>query len=95
MRRVAWVRLNSIAILPGITRIQGACLQHVKDRAQRFHRQPGVELKDTPIRVNSAGHGYTATNMNDHRGNKTVAEGAAIILHLSDLTRRWINRRLL
>jgi NAD(P)-dependent dehydrogenase (short-subunit alcohol dehydrogenase family) len=35
------------------------------------------ELKDTPIKVNSANPGYTATDMNQYRGTQTIEEGAA------------------
>jgi NAD(P)-dependent dehydrogenase (short-subunit alcohol dehydrogenase family) len=43
------------------------------------------ELKDTAIKVNAADPGYTATDMNDHRGNKTVEQGAAVIVRLATL----------
>jgi NAD(P)-dependent dehydrogenase (short-subunit alcohol dehydrogenase family) len=35
------------------------------------------ELRDTPIKVNTVNPGFTATDLNDHRGTQTVAEGAA------------------
>jgi hypothetical protein len=35
------------------------------------------ELRDTPIKVNSAEPGYTATDLNQHRGTQTIPEGAA------------------
>jgi NAD(P)-dependent dehydrogenase (short-subunit alcohol dehydrogenase family) len=38
--------------------------------------QLAFELRDTPIKVNSAGPGYTATDLNDNRGTQTVEEGA-------------------
>ncbi len=38
------------------------------------------ELKDTNVRVNSATPGYTATDLNDHQGAKTAAEGAKPIV---------------
>lgn len=34
-------------------------------------------LKDSGIKVNSANPGFTATDMNQHRGTKTVEQGAA------------------
>jgi len=43
------------------------------------------ELKDTAIKVNSADPGFTATDMNDHRGYKTVEQGAAVITQLATL----------
>src|SRR5215470_18569824 len=43
------------------------------------------ELKDTAIKVNSADPGFTATDMNDHRGYKTVEQGASVIVRLATL----------
>ena len=43
------------------------------------------ELKDTKIKVNSADPGYTATDLNDNSGPKTVEEGASIIFDLATL----------
>jgi NAD(P)-dependent dehydrogenase (short-subunit alcohol dehydrogenase family) len=47
--------------------------------------QLAAELKDSGIKVNSAEPGYTATDLNDHRGTQTVAEGAAAIVRLATL----------
>ena len=44
------------------------------------------EFKDTPIKVNSADPGYTATDMNANTGTKTVAEGADTIVWLATLS---------
>jgi len=35
------------------------------------------ELRDTPIKVNTVNPGFTATDLNGHRGTQTVEEGAA------------------
>lgn len=43
------------------------------------------ELKDTKIKVNSADPGYTATDLNNNSGLKTVEEGASIIFDLATL----------
>lgn len=43
------------------------------------------ELRDTPIKVNSADPGYTATDLNNHRGTQTVAEGSEAIIRLATL----------
>ena len=48
--------------------------------------QLASELKDTPIKVNSADPGYTATDLNDHRGTQTVEEGAAEAVRLAILS---------
>ena len=44
------------------------------------------ELKNTPIKVNSADPGFTATDMNGYQGYKTVEQGAAVIIQLATLT---------
>jgi NAD(P)-dependent dehydrogenase (short-subunit alcohol dehydrogenase family) len=41
------------------------------------------ELKDAGIKVNSANPGYTATDMNQHRGVRTVEQGAATPVRLA------------
>ena len=41
------------------------------------------ELRDTPIKVNSADPGYTATDLNGNRGYQTIEEGAAEVIRLS------------
>jgi NAD(P)-dependent dehydrogenase (short-subunit alcohol dehydrogenase family) len=37
--------------------------------------QLAYELRDTKIKVNSANPGFTATDLNGHRGYQTVEEG--------------------
>ncbi len=44
-----------------------------------------AELKDTPIKVNAADPGYTATDLNRHSGPRTVEQGAAIAIRLATL----------
>jgi NAD(P)-dependent dehydrogenase (short-subunit alcohol dehydrogenase family) len=43
------------------------------------------ELKSAGIKVNSANPGFTATDMNQHRGTKTVEQGAATPVRLATL----------
>lgn len=43
------------------------------------------ELKDTPVKVNSANPGYTATDFNGHRGFRTPAQGAEPSVYLATL----------
>jgi NAD(P)-dependent dehydrogenase (short-subunit alcohol dehydrogenase family) len=43
------------------------------------------ELAATNIKVNAANPGYTATDLNQHRGAQSVAEGAAIEVKLATL----------
>ncbi len=45
--------------------------------------QLAFELRDTRIKVNSANPGYTATDLNQHRGEQTVEEGAVVPLRLA------------
>lgn len=45
--------------------------------------QLAYELRYTAIKVNSADPGYTATDLNEHRGTQTVAEGAVEIVRLA------------
>jgi NAD(P)-dependent dehydrogenase (short-subunit alcohol dehydrogenase family) len=43
------------------------------------------ELRHTPIKVNSADPGYVATDLNNHRGTRTVEQGARIAVKLATL----------
>jgi NAD(P)-dependent dehydrogenase (short-subunit alcohol dehydrogenase family) len=43
------------------------------------------ELRDTAIKVNAVCPGYVATDLNQHRGTRTPAEGAAIAIRLATL----------
>lgn len=43
------------------------------------------ELKDTRIKVNSADPGFTSTDLNGHRGYRTVEQGASIVVKLATL----------
>lgn len=43
------------------------------------------ELRDGPIKVNAADPGYTATDLNIHRGQRTVGQGAEIAVRLATL----------
>lgn len=41
------------------------------------------ELRNTPIKVNTANPGFTATDMNGHRGHRTVEQGAVTAVRLA------------
>ena len=43
------------------------------------------DLRDTPIKVNSACPGFTATDLNGHRGYRTVEQGAIAPVRLATL----------
>ena len=43
------------------------------------------ELRDTPIKVNAADPGYTATDLNHHQGHRTVQQGATAPVRLAML----------
>jgi NAD(P)-dependent dehydrogenase (short-subunit alcohol dehydrogenase family) len=43
------------------------------------------ELRDTPVKVNAANPGYTATDLNHHSGFRSAAEGAEASVHLATL----------
>ena len=43
------------------------------------------ELRDTPIKVNAANPGFTATDLNDHRGFRSASEGAEPSVYLATL----------
>jgi NAD(P)-dependent dehydrogenase (short-subunit alcohol dehydrogenase family) len=43
------------------------------------------ELRDTPIKVNSANPGFTATDLNGHRGYGTTEQAAVIVVKLATL----------
>ena len=45
--------------------------------------QLAYELRETRIKVNSADPGYTATDMNGHRGTQSIPEGAAETVRLA------------
>jgi NAD(P)-dependent dehydrogenase (short-subunit alcohol dehydrogenase family) len=43
------------------------------------------ELWDTPIKVNAVCPGFTATDLNGHRGFKTPAEGARVAVRMAQV----------
>jgi NAD(P)-dependent dehydrogenase (short-subunit alcohol dehydrogenase family) len=45
--------------------------------------QLAAELKSAGVKVNSVDPGFTATDLNDHRGHQTIPEGAAAPIHLA------------
>jgi NAD(P)-dependent dehydrogenase (short-subunit alcohol dehydrogenase family) len=47
--------------------------------------QLAKELRDTPIKVNAADPGYTATDLNNHQGAHSVEQGARAAVRLATL----------
>jgi NAD(P)-dependent dehydrogenase (short-subunit alcohol dehydrogenase family) len=45
--------------------------------------QLAAELRDTSMKVNSADPGFTATDLNDHRGTQTIPQGASEAIRLA------------
>ena len=48
-----------------------------------FTVQLAFELREQGIAVNSVNPGFTATDLNAHRGHQTVAEGAGEIVRVA------------
>ncbi|MCC5602072.1 SDR family oxidoreductase [Nostoc favosum] len=44
-----------------------------------------AELKDTPIKINAADPGFTATDINQYQGYRTVEQGAIVAVRLATL----------
>jgi NAD(P)-dependent dehydrogenase (short-subunit alcohol dehydrogenase family) len=51
--------------------------------------------RDTSIKINVADPGYTATDLNNHQGTRTVEEGARAACAAGDPASRWTYRRVL
>jgi NAD(P)-dependent dehydrogenase (short-subunit alcohol dehydrogenase family) len=62
-------------------KVLGYCAS--KAALNMFTVQLAYELKDQGIAVNSVNPGFTATDLNAHRGQQTVAEGAAEIVRVA------------
>ncbi len=65
--------LNLLAYNSSKTALNAATVQFAK------------ELRGTPIKVNSADPGYTATDMNNHQGPRSVEQGARVAVRLATL----------
>jgi NAD(P)-dependent dehydrogenase (short-subunit alcohol dehydrogenase family) len=62
-------------------KVLGYCAS--KAALNMFTVQLAFELKDQGIVVNSVNPGFTATDLNAHRGQQTVEEGAAEIVRVA------------
>ena len=56
-----------------------------KTTLNAFTVQLAHELKNTTIKVNSADPGFTATDLNNHSGTRTVEQAARIVVRLATL----------
>lgn len=63
----------SFAYVPSKTALNAVTIQYAK------------ALKDTPIKVNAGCPGYCATDLNNHSGFRTAAQGATIAVTLATL----------
>lgn len=63
----------SFAYVPSKTALNAVTVQYAK------------LLRDTPIKVNAACPGYCATDLNNHQGYRTPAQGATIAVELATL----------
>ena len=45
-----------------------------------------MQLDCTAIKVNAADPGYTATDLNNHQGTQSVAQGARVAIRLARLS---------
>jgi NAD(P)-dependent dehydrogenase (short-subunit alcohol dehydrogenase family) len=62
---------SSVTYVPSKTALNAVTVQYAK------------EFRDTALRINAACPGYTATDLNNHTGYRTVAQGAAVIVRLA------------
>lgn len=67
---------------PEATRLQLA-YNSSKAAVNALTIQFAKELKDTPIKINAAAPGYTITDMNEGKGNRTVQEASSVIIRLA------------
>jgi NAD(P)-dependent dehydrogenase (short-subunit alcohol dehydrogenase family) len=66
--------LNSLAYMSSKTAVNALTVLFAK------------ELTDTSIKVNSADPGFTSTDLNGHRGYRSVEQGASIVVKLATLS---------
>jgi NAD(P)-dependent dehydrogenase (short-subunit alcohol dehydrogenase family) len=67
------IRPVSLAYVPSKTAVNAVTVQYAK------------LLRDTPIKVNAVCPGYCATDLNNHQGYRTPAQGARIAVELATL----------
>jgi len=70
---------------PGWTYVAAKYLGYAASKAalNMLTVQLAYELRDTSIKVNSVDPGYTATDLNQHRGTQTIPEAAVEIIRLA------------
>ncbi|MBB3186245.1 SDR family oxidoreductase [Microbacter margulisiae] len=67
---------------PDATRLQLA-YNSSKAAVNALTIQFAKELRETPIKINAAAPGYTITDMNGGKGNRTVQEASTVIVRLA------------
>jgi NAD(P)-dependent dehydrogenase (short-subunit alcohol dehydrogenase family) len=65
--------------------VKSVAFKSPKTALNTFTVQFAYELKDTPIKVNSADPGFTATDLHDDRGTPNVEQAARIVVKLATL----------
>ena len=65
--------------------LKGAAYGPSKTALNAYTISLAYDLKDLPFKVNAIDPGYTATDFNNHRGYKTVADGAKPIVQFATL----------
>ncbi|WAX76380.1 SDR family oxidoreductase [Streptomyces sp. KMM 9044] len=74
--------LNADPVSP-MARVSMIAYQSSKTALNAITVAYAKELRDTPIKVNAAHPGVVATDINGHRGQRTPAEGAVIVVRLA------------
>ena len=79
--------LASLTNLGQLERLDNNSLAYTASKAavNAFTVALARELRGTPIKVNAAAPGYTATEMNDFKGHQTVQQGAVASVRLATL----------
>lgn len=68
-----------------ISKVNRLCYQTSKTALNALTVMYANELRETGITVNSANPGFTATDLNNHSGHRTVRESAVIAVRLATL----------
>jgi NAD(P)-dependent dehydrogenase (short-subunit alcohol dehydrogenase family) len=70
---------------PGSSSLLALAYNSSKTAVNALTVQFAREFKDTPLKINAAAPGYTATDLNGFKGTRTVLQASVIIVSLSTL----------